>query len=485
MTDHAHTIETLLQELYAIDPELRTHEADLRPLLERLLAERPDQAADPAFVEQLRMQLREHAATLGERASTSPFFTMQKFLFALGGAAAAFLIALPFLGDRLSTRETTEGTPLFSYSITETSDRAFGELAALPPAPDAISARPQSGGGAGGDPSIDSKMIAPDMVQYKYTFAGTLPPLTAETVKVLARQKEGTKLSHNAIARMLNLSQIDLESFGNANVDSINFYQDQSMGYAFYVNLREGSLSISPQWDKWPQPGANCRDEACFRSVQLKIDDVPTDDVLLSIADAFVKEHRIDVSTYGAPEVQKAWMRDYDRAENKSEYYIPDVQHVIYPLLLDGQPVIDESGMKVGISVGVNVRQKKVSDVFGIMNQSYLASQYPAVTDETTVRSYIEKLDSFPPDFTIMQGTTVRTVTVTLGEPTMGLTRIYNYDESQPKELVVPALIFPVNETQGADMPWRRSVIVPLAAELLKAQGGGISIPEPRPLILE
>jgi hypothetical protein len=328
--------------------------------------------------------------------------------------------------------------------------------------------RPQSGGGNAAEADkIAGMTIAPDMVQFEYSYAGDLPPLTAETVGVLARQKDGTRLPIESLLSRLNIDQIDLASFDGANVESINFTQDTQMGYAFYVNLKEGTVAISPQWDKWPQPGANCKDEACFRALQLQPSDIPSDETLLSIADAFVKDHGIDVTKYGKPEIDKTWVRDYERAEDKQYAYVPDVQRVIYPLLINDQPVYEEGGVKAGISVGVNVREKKAADVWGIMNNSYLESQYPAVKDEAAIRQFIQKVDVFPKEFQ-PEGSTTRTIKVELGEPVVAYTRIYKYEQNQSQELVVPALVFPVKAPEGKDKPWRQSITVPLAQEMLE-----------------
>lgn len=503
MNSTPETISQLLADLYEIDPGLRQHEQELRPLLQKLLQHRPDQAPTPEFVAHLRTQLRERAASIP--ASSSPLsssFLMQKILFALGGAAVALVIAVP-LALTLPKEGTapipphteSDGSPLFTYSITPTEQNAFGDLSqttlagegrgggggdvsaisASPSAPQNM-ARPQSGGG--GDPAAiaeyDAKLIAPgEMVEFQYSYTGELPPLTAETVGVLARQKQSTRLTLESLANQLKIGQIELSSFGNAIVESISFVQEAQKGYNLTVQMREGTVFLSPQWDKWPQPGANCRDEACYRSFQLKPGDIPADDVLLSIAADFVEEHNIDLTHYGKPEIDKLWMRDYERAEDKATAYVPDIQRVIYPLLVNDQPVFDEGGGKSGISVGINVREKQVSDLWGIQNNVFLESQYPAVTDGKVVSDYIAKLDAFGDDFYRPEGMTIRKVAVELGEPTLAYSRVYKYENNSSQELMVPSLVFPVNDQGGKDRPWRQTVIVPLAEDLLQQQGEG------------
>lgn len=82
------SIDAFLNDLYEADPVLREHEAVLIPLLQKLLAYDPAQKPDAAFVQSLRMQLKEHAYAMSQKKS----FDWTKLLFALGGAAAMLIV---------------------------------------------------------------------------------------------------------------------------------------------------------------------------------------------------------------------------------------------------------------------------------------------------------------------------------------------------------------------------------------------------------
>ncbi|MFZ5341046.1 MAG: hypothetical protein ACOZBL_00255 [Patescibacteria group bacterium] len=55
------------------------------------------------------------------------------------------------------------------------------------------------------------------------------------------------------------------------------------------LNFKEGSISLWQNYEKWPR--IDCRDEQCYKNNRVKITDIPRDDVLISIADSFVKKY--------------------------------------------------------------------------------------------------------------------------------------------------------------------------------------------------
>jgi len=474
-------LRQILEELYELEPDLRNREQDLVPIVELLLQNNPGQSPDASFVQELRRQLQARADALS---STSPYplLTMHKFLYTLGGALTALVLAVPaayyYTNSQSEIRNST--TPIFTYAVTKTGNEAFGDLSTMAQNP----VRAQGGGGGGGGaPMIDSAMpvptegmamdkmmIAPEYTQYEYVIKGELPALDQQTVSVYKRQKGGSNLSLNSIVSYFNLGTLDLSSFAGAKVDMVNFLEDKPFGYSINVHLKEGLVGISQNWEQWPHPEAQCRDEACYRQYQVKLSDVPADDVLISIANAFAQEHGIDLSHYGSPEVDRVWETEYNRAEDKNLAYVPETQRVRYPLLIDGKPVYEEGGIKAGIEIGVHVREKKVTDAFGIADNTFLQSDYAGVTDAQMVQDYLKTIDNYAP-LTLPAGTTMKTQTIELGTPTLALVRTFRQtDMIQPEELVVPALVFPVGPQPAGSFYWRQSITVPLAKDILEAR---------------
>lgn len=509
------TLETILGDLYAIDPALREHEAQLKPLVELLLKNNPGQAPDAAFVEELRGRLRQHAAVLTEKRRSSSsslfsFFTMNPFSAALGGAVVAAVVLVPavYYGTGFAPVPVPAdgGTPLFTYAVNTVDNEAFGDLAA---GTMAASGRGQGGGGGGGvamdaampapmaDESANSKMtadqamgrtmIAPEITQYEYSFTGEVPALEAQ-VGVLKRTKNLAGSSLSSLLSHFNVGTIDLSSFGDAKLDNVTFSQSRSKGYSISMNMREGTVGINQNWATWPHPENECRDEACYQRYRVKLSEIPSEEATISVANAFLESHGVDRSQYGEPEVDMQWKVEYDRIADKSQAWVPDQLRVIYPLLIEGKVTHEEYGGKAGLSVGVSVREKAVTDLWGINSQTYDRSQYAGVTDKAVITDYLANFEKFstagyPPE------TKVKTVKVQLGAPTAGYVKMYKQEGQEGFEIFVPALVFPVENVEGNQPFYRSAITVPLAKQLLEErlaqQGGGGVMPMPRPLIAE
>lgn len=475
-------IQSILKELLAADPSLKDREKELLPLLKLLVENKP--AAEPTedFKRRLHAEIRMQTRAEPSESSFTSFFSFlmnKQYSVALAGLLLGVLITGPvvYYGLPSDSNGTPSGTPLFSYSVSDTGANAFGDFSTV-----AAQGRGQGGGGGGnpaptmaaeGSAATDSKMIAPDSMIYrpqvfKFKIDGEIPALTDTQVQVLRRNKVVTSADAQAILNTFNLGSIDLDSFGGLKTDSISLYQDGKNGYMMYISFREGSVSINQNWETWDHPESKCTTEACFQQYRIKESDIPADDVLIGIANDFAKAHDIDLSQYGEPEVDNSWRVSLAAmsATDRAMYWFPESARVIYPQLIDGKPVYEQGGQKAGISIGVHVRQKKVSDAYGILSQNYTRSSYEAVTTSGAIIDFLDRSGNMyggglPPN------TIPETVNVTLGAPTVGFTKVYNYEDGKADELVVPALIFPVKEVPEGSYYYQQSVTVPLAKELM------------------
>ncbi len=489
------SLKTFLDDLYLIDPTLQAHEAEIIPLVEKLLASDPAVEPDTEFVKRLRMQLQDRAAELQSPATAG----FSRWFYALGGAVtAAVIIPLVFITvNKPDTSLMPPATPsdssaLFGYTVTEEGKDAFGSLSDLM---EGSSPPPTGGGGDSTRENVaapemvlesmpapdmamgsDAKMIAPyPMTKYTYVYAGEFPELSS-TVAVYKRNPSSKSIPFSAIGSSLNLGNIDLTSFNGMKMDSVSFSQNQPYGYQMTVNLRDTAVSLDAQWDQWPM--SKCQTDGCYQAERVKLADVPSEDDLIAAANAFIKDHAIDISHYGTPTVDMTWKRDYDRAPNKNDVWIPDQLRVLYPLVIDGHSVSDQSGMSSGISIDVHIKSRKVMHVYGIMSRNYAKSDYAGVSDSKDIKDYLAKLDNYAwmPESDLAAA---ETATVTLGEPMMGYSVYYKYDRVFRQEMLIPSLTFPVKEVKGGDPYFYRSyIVVPLASDMLKEQqNGGMPIP--------
>lgn len=488
-------LDTLLDELYAIDGTLREHEPALKKLLTTMLSSRPLIQPDEVFARRLKAELL--ARPLGDTAETHhSFFTRlmsQKTMFALAGSALALVLVVTVVTKQGATKNTLH---FGSTAVARLDNNAFGTLgsaggdAATPTlgTPKAMSARVGGGGGAP-MPTLaientgmaDSKMaIMAPYYNYSFVYTGEKFELTDEKLDVLKRVKNDNGDSSLAQAlSSVSFGGINLGSFRNAGVTSFELSEDTDEGYQVSVNLREGTMSINQNWTRWIKPmvmpvdcapGVACGGNS---QPQLTLADMPADSEIIALSDSFMKKYGINLSSYGAPEVENEWRRTYEmQKEQPGGYpYVPEVLTVTYPLTLRGADVYDQGGSKNGLRVSVNIRDKKVLSVWQIQNQDYQASAYDAETDAATILKFAEN-GGYTGIYYMREGGKEKKVE--LGTPERIHVVMWHYDNGVSHELYVPALRFPI-KNQPAEL-YQKNVIVPLVKEMLKSGQGNYPI---------
>jgi hypothetical protein len=157
--------------------------------------------------------------------------------------------------------------------------------------------------------------------------------------------------------------------------------------------------------------------------------------------------------------------------------YIPDYVSLIYPLVLDGKSVYEQGGTLAGLHVGINLRQKKVSDMYELVLGGYEASEYELETDFDKIlkialeggfgpwgRRYIDPAMIAPPNGGI------RAEELNVGTPEFAVVKNYSYKDNTNQLLYVPALIFPIEYPSGTPVySYMQNIVVPLVKEILDA----------------
>lgn len=474
MTDKK--LDQILQELYQADPALRQHDAVLRKLVVDMMASRPDVQMDESFKVGLRMKL----AQLNQTQEIKPSL-ISNFMnsFKLVGAGAA-LAAVLFAGAWYFNSTNNSGSSSFvamtnKLNITKSSANAFGSLASLQQAGG-------QGGGGGNAASMESTtdagvtnsapgagggsdrmMIAPENpVNFRYVYNGEPLTLTQEQVEVLKRQKNTNPGGLSEFISRITFGLVNFGSFSNTQLESFTFKEDRNLGYIVNVNVAEGNVNIHENWPRW---------EALTMPAGRRVDisEVPADSVIIDAANAFLDTHGIDRNVYGTPVVNADWRVYYDATPNKADYWIPEVMNVVFPVMINGQQVHDESGNPSGLNVGVRISPEvRVTGVWELTTQNYEASAYQAETNVDRIMSLVER-GGFRNYYYAAEGAT--TVDVEVGAPEVSYVKLWNYKSGVNEELLVPALIFPVLDQPSQDIApgyWqRKNVVIPLVKEIL------------------
>lgn len=334
--------------------------------------------------------------------------------------------------------------------------------------------------------ALDSKMIvAPYPSQkFNYVYAGADFELFPSEVDVYKRIDPDFSGELNSSLKGKKIAFLDVDKLKNINVSNLTINEDREYGYTIYLGLKDGSFSLYKNWDKWPSLDKLCGgyNQACYDSNRLKIENVLSDEEVITIANSFLQEYDINLNGYDAPEVQKYWMRDYEMSTDKSSYYIPDTISVVYPLKINGATVYSDYGQKVGINIEVDMREKKVSGLYNMYYQYYESSTYTSEVDRDLILKTAQQGGMYPDYYYMGDSEEAKTIDIELDTPILGLIKTWQYDQTTMKgyELHVPAYIFPIKSKPEGVYFSRDNIVVPAVKDFFSNYNTGI-----KPMLME
>jgi hypothetical protein len=438
-------ISSIIQDLYKIDPSFKAHEHELVSLISDLITSKPNTHFDDSFAQVLRSRLLN--TTIKPMPVTSPYssFFMSRMFYGIVGSALTILIVVPFTYVATQKATSPEKPVVLNPFSTQVKDvatglspkqqisskgvNAFGKLALLPTNSSPVSINSTQ-------PTAKS-LVTPQVTTTKtitYTYAGDPVTLSDNQGKVFKRTKgidSAKQLSE--IVKNTSFGLTNLSNFGNLSLKNITLADDEANGYVISVNFDEGSISVSPNQPYWGTTKST-------ESSTLGPDDV------LSIVRDFVKSHAIDTSVYGSPVI----------VENNT---------VVYPLVIEGKEVYEESGKPFGVIIAVDPQTKKVLTVSNLMSQTYDSSLYTLETDfNNVVAVATSSLNS-----SLLQGIAGTTTKASLDTPKFVLMHYWLADNGGvSSELFIPALSFPIsykNIQNSTGLP--TTIVVPLVKDFL------------------
>ena len=491
MTDTKKYIDDILIDLYALDPSFRDHDAELRKLIEKLILVRPEVVMDETFRAHLKLALVERAQQLSHKTSSRslfPFVFMNKFIVLGGGAVLSLVVLVAIFAFQGGNIVPSPDGNVAAIQITQVGGNAFGSLSSLQNSSGdkavgmgAAAPRSQSGGGFGGGGAMESSsgIAAPSPAmpyvptRYSFVYNGNAVEIP-DTIDVLKKIKGGVA-GGSSVSQLSQLVGGLIEpSSLNGSLDSFTIIDSNDFGYVTTVSLTEGTVSMYQNWQTWPA-AKRCA-FGCPEGPYPPIapSDILSDDRIIGIANDFLVSRGISRANYGEPVVNKWWSWQVGVAGSESmPLYVEDVQ-VIYPLVVSNNTVYGEDGRPTGLQVSVNIREKRASGMSDLSLQRYESSAYEAEKEISKILSYANSRYYWGgPDENI------KDVKIEMGEPRTGYVRTWVYSGIETKELLVPALIFPLIDAPrefGVD-----TFVVPLAKELLDQRMRDVGAPQPMP----
>ncbi|MFA7365330.1 MAG: hypothetical protein WCZ12_03185 [Patescibacteria group bacterium] len=385
----------------------------------------------------------------------------------------SFVFARMQAGNFNTSKEFNSLSSFNDFKVIELGEKAFGSLNVqgyLEDSPISRSSNSQGlyGAGTSGPESVDfvddSMIVMPSPILYNYIYTGDDFDTFMQEELVYRRVKPSTSEAPATSFIGSSIPFVDLGGVSDLKMSSFNLTQDVEFGYNFNFSLEEGYFSLYKNWKRWPNVEKICGswdNFYCFEEYRLSESDILSDSELLKISGDFLRKYSINLENFGQGEVQNQWLSYYSRAENKASYYIPESINVIYPLKINNRTVYEEYGNVSGLSVEVDIREKKVSGLYNLYNQQYEGSYYQTETDKTSIIEMAEKGGNYYSYYN--EDESFEFVDVEIGTPKLEIVKIWTYDDISREgyELYVPAYIFPINKNSLNLDIYQENIVIP------------------------
>jgi len=462
-------IETILKELFAIDPTLKAHEEKLRVIIQDIIKARPHVVFDESFKQELKQHLLAHAATMQKPIrQKNRLLTLAPVL--LGAIAIIALVAIgvfnqpktnPWNVDIIPTQERAFNIlSQTSPASTDINTLGMGGTESAPNAPTPLGVG--AGGGITKSGTRPSDIPAVDV--FKYVYKGDDFSVDQSSLAVLKKVRSpNIDTQIKTIIQSLGLGLVDLKTFSNPTIESVSLTESGNFGYSINIDLNGGSIAFYQNWQQAPGPTTPST------YTPRTPDSLPSNQDVARIAQDFISQHNIKTNAYGDPEIINDWRQIYAQTENKSQVYIPDGVEVVFPLKINDQYVYDESGNKTGISATINADSHRVSSLWGLATQTYQSSLYSTIQDTNAIialaqeggirKLYSEGLDYESPNTNIIE--------VPLGTPQRGYLKAWIPTDNVSEELIVPSLIFPILQAPSNQPFYQKAIVVPLIKDVI------------------
>jgi hypothetical protein len=337
-------------------------------------------------------------------------------------------------------------------AVIRTADaRAFGSLAAISgtstkTTTSSEQANDSSVGAATPTPLTDTVSL-PSSTQYTFTFKGTTPTLTDANIDIYERTPSVGLTMPTDLKTTAGLGVVDLSPFSNQTLNNLSIHNGTEN---WYIDAQNGTVSMYNEGTtSGIEPAATTTNTSTGSAVNASADSaqVPVDTAsVLRIASSFLTSHGISTAAYGTPTTVAT--------------------QVVYPLLINGMPVVQQDGSPMGMTLSVDLNESTVTSLYGLTTLDFTSSAYDAVTDFSVIQKIAEQGGLYGSYGTkAVTGTpeTTTTVTLELGTPDRVLMSSYLYSSGRQLELYVPALRFPITNSPEAYLKY---VVVPLAKDL-------------------
>ena len=309
------------------------------------------------------------------------------------------------------------------------------------------------------DFSESKSMIAPDfMVNYKYIYKWKSLQISEKNMDVFRKTvKPFNSAEVSNFLKSFDFWNVNLWKFQNLSLNNLNMSENRDFWLQITIDTENWIFSASKNYKKWPVN--NCLDDACFRANKIKISDIPEDNKLIEVSDNFIKKYEINVTNFWKPIVDNSWRENYNKTQDKDNYYIPETMQVIYPLLINWKNVFEQFWQQKWLTIWVDIKSLNVSDVYWIEKLNLESSSYEIENNFDNILKIAEKWWNNQ-TYLLENSQNTKEIELNLGEPSLEYVHIYEYKNSISNEYYVPAYIFPVTSKSDSPAYFQNKIIV-------------------------
>ncbi|MCR4312300.1 MAG: hypothetical protein NUV56_03375 [Candidatus Uhrbacteria bacterium] len=358
----------------------------------------------------------------------------------------------------------SEPTATSTRTISMADDAAFGSLSSIAASRELTNATSGAGGGSGpssvsSDSTLDSRSILVEpypSTRYEYVYGGTV---NLQNTAGLVYRKDASIALPSSITSAItstDLGIIDLARIGNATLTYMTMTNDD---YTLTVDPASGSMYLNVT-----------SSDVQAETTPFTINDVPHESDIVSIAKNFIDNLGVDRAGYGDAMIDTAAMAILLSTPDGG--FASEYLNVTWPLTIDNTPVFNSDGSGRGITVTVDLRNRKVVSLNMNVVTTVSSSSYALTTDGVAFMDIVKRggMWGWQPE------TADNVITVTLGDPTNVLMSHSRYNDStgQYEELFVPALSFPIIEASDDSTMYQSAIVIPLVQEILDGAASDI-----------
>lgn len=296
--------------------------------------------------------------------------------------------------------------------------------------------------------TASDSLVKPPSSTSAVRFAYDGPVQTLPTLPVLRREANLSLPTGSLATLTRGANWLNLSSFKQLAADSISLTDGTTDGYTMTIDYRHGLASMY----RFSSTTTTTKTETTTGQL--------SNAEAIAIAAAFLSKHGISTNNTADPQVLDTGIAYATDLALPTRGFTPYTT-VVWPWVINGIPVVDQSGNVYGLQVTVDVTARSVASVANITDLRFTGSDYPLLSSWATVLDYASRGGLYP-----LYAGLGKTTTVALTAPrTVYMVSSYQLS-NDGLDYLVPSLLFPIGQVPEGTAVYQQNVVVPLVETL-------------------